>query len=301
MLSKVSQISLAESHSEIKSKMSGGIPYVISLKAVSSVSSFSRSSVVGGKVPSSAPRACSAGVASLAAVEKSLKNQMEHFLTHVGKLLLLLQLQVDRRPFLPHHAVIQRKMLACFTHRHGQKHDVLLRWKPPYRHLLLLIETCVLFKFVCVCSLRCDASDYTLRRPTKILVVSVIRCGMLRLKTTYLWVEYDLKALGILKASDDFREGRLAIVLGFPSGGPRFESWGDASGFTPVVRGFLRIGGLLFGVTKVVVTAGGAIAVLTDPPSTNLTPPHPTFIYATENPTPPTEEAQEDIKLRFET
>ncbi|KAL4562427.1 hypothetical protein LXL04_034630 [Taraxacum kok-saghyz] len=69
--------------------------------------------------------------------------------------------------------------------------------------------------------------------------------------------------------------GRLAIVLGFPSGGPRFESWGDASGFTPVVRGFLRIGGLLFGVTKVVVTAGGAIAVLTDPPSTNLTPPVP--------------------------
>ncbi|KAL4591642.1 hypothetical protein LXL04_004612 [Taraxacum kok-saghyz] len=68
---------------------------------------------------------------------------------------------------------------------------------------------------------------------------------------------------------------RLAIVLGFPSGGPRFESWGDASGFTPVVRGFLRIGGLLFGVTKVVVTAGGAIAVLTDPHSTNLTPPVP--------------------------
>ncbi|KAL4581963.1 hypothetical protein LXL04_006497 [Taraxacum kok-saghyz] len=68
---------------------------------------------------------------------------------------------------------------------------------------------------------------------------------------------------------------RLAIVLGFPSGGLRFESWGDASGFTPVVRGFLRIGGLLFGVTKVVVTAGGAIAVLTDPPSTNLTPPVP--------------------------
>ncbi|KAL4579546.1 hypothetical protein LXL04_015696 [Taraxacum kok-saghyz] len=67
---------------------------------------------------------------------------------------------------------------------------------------------------------------------------------------------------------------RLAIVLGFPSGGPRFESWGDASGFTPVVRGFLRIGGLLFGVTKVVVTAGGAIAVLTDSPSTNLTPPN---------------------------
>ncbi|KAL4578102.1 hypothetical protein LXL04_014218 [Taraxacum kok-saghyz] len=135
-----------------------------------------------------------------------LIERMEHFLTHVGKLLLLLQLQVDRRPFLPHHAVIQRKMLACFTHRHGQKRDVLLRWKPPYRHLLLLIETCVLFKFVCVCSLRCDASDYTLRRPTKILLVSVIRCGMLRLKTTYLWVEYDLKALGILKASDDFRE-----------------------------------------------------------------------------------------------
>ncbi|KAL4578318.1 hypothetical protein LXL04_014439 [Taraxacum kok-saghyz] len=48
--------------------MSGGIPYVISLKAVSSASSFSRSSAVGGKVPSSAPRACSAGVASLAAV-----------------------------------------------------------------------------------------------------------------------------------------------------------------------------------------------------------------------------------------
>ncbi|KAL4586302.1 hypothetical protein LXL04_010938 [Taraxacum kok-saghyz] len=47
--------------------MSGGIPYVISLKAVSSASSFSRSSAVGGKVPSSAPRACSAGVASLAA------------------------------------------------------------------------------------------------------------------------------------------------------------------------------------------------------------------------------------------
>ncbi|KAL4557069.1 hypothetical protein LXL04_035239 [Taraxacum kok-saghyz] len=69
--------------------------------------------------------------------------------------------------------------------------------------------------------------------------------------------------------------GRLAIVLGFLSGGLRFESWGDASGFTPVVRGFLRIGGLLFGVTKVVVTAGGAIAVLTDPPSTNLTPPVP--------------------------
>ncbi|KAL4555794.1 hypothetical protein LXL04_038426 [Taraxacum kok-saghyz] len=68
-------------------------------------------------------------------------------------------------------------------------------------------------------------------------------------------------------------QSRLAIVLGFPSGGLRFESWGDASGFTPVVRRFLRIGGLLFGVTKVVVTAGGAIAVLTDPPSTNLTPP----------------------------
>ncbi|KAL4570748.1 hypothetical protein LXL04_026409 [Taraxacum kok-saghyz] len=73
--------------------------------------------------------------------------------------------------------------------------------------------------------------------------------------------------------------GRLAIVLGFPSGGLRFESWGDASGFTPVVRGFLRIGGLLFGVTKVVVTAGGAIAVLTDPPSTNLTPPVPKKDY----------------------
>ncbi|KAL4586036.1 hypothetical protein LXL04_010667 [Taraxacum kok-saghyz] len=71
----------------------------------------------------------------------------------------------------------------------------------------------------------------------------------------------------------DNNVSRLAIVLGFPSGGLRFESWGDASGFTPVVRGFLRIGGLLFGVTKVVVTAGGAIAVLTDPPSTNLTPP----------------------------
>ncbi|KAL4576654.1 hypothetical protein LXL04_012751 [Taraxacum kok-saghyz] len=69
--------------------------------------------------------------------------------------------------------------------------------------------------------------------------------------------------------------GRLAIVLGFPSGGLRFESWGDASGFTLVVRGFLRIGGLLFGVTKVVVTAGGAITVLTDPPRTNLTPPVP--------------------------
>ncbi|KAL4559883.1 hypothetical protein LXL04_032029 [Taraxacum kok-saghyz] len=48
--------------------MSGGIPYVISLKAVSSASSFSRSSAVGGKVPRSAPRACSAGVAILAAV-----------------------------------------------------------------------------------------------------------------------------------------------------------------------------------------------------------------------------------------
>ncbi|KAL4564386.1 hypothetical protein LXL04_028450 [Taraxacum kok-saghyz] len=48
--------------------MSGGIPYVISLKAVSSASSFSRSSAVGGKVPSSAPKACSAGVAILAVV-----------------------------------------------------------------------------------------------------------------------------------------------------------------------------------------------------------------------------------------
>ncbi|KAL4582893.1 hypothetical protein LXL04_007454 [Taraxacum kok-saghyz] len=51
--------------------MSGGIPYVISLKAVSSASSFSRSSAVGGKVPSSAPRACSAGVASLAAAVRT--------------------------------------------------------------------------------------------------------------------------------------------------------------------------------------------------------------------------------------
>ncbi|KAL4585994.1 hypothetical protein LXL04_010623 [Taraxacum kok-saghyz] len=51
--------------------MSGGIPYVISLKAVSSASSFSRSSAVGGKVPSSAPRACSAGVAILAAVVRT--------------------------------------------------------------------------------------------------------------------------------------------------------------------------------------------------------------------------------------
>ncbi|KAL4565048.1 hypothetical protein LXL04_029130 [Taraxacum kok-saghyz] len=51
--------------------MSGGIPYVISLKAVSSASSFSRSSAVGGKVPSSAPRACSAGVAILAVVVRT--------------------------------------------------------------------------------------------------------------------------------------------------------------------------------------------------------------------------------------
>ncbi|KAL4555855.1 hypothetical protein LXL04_038487 [Taraxacum kok-saghyz] len=51
--------------------MSGGIPYVISLKAVSSASSFSRSSAVGGNVPSSAPRACSAGVAILAAVVRT--------------------------------------------------------------------------------------------------------------------------------------------------------------------------------------------------------------------------------------
>ncbi|KAL4561210.1 hypothetical protein LXL04_033373 [Taraxacum kok-saghyz] len=51
--------------------MSGGILYVISLKAVSSASYFSRSSAVGGKVPSSAPRACSAGVASLAAAVRT--------------------------------------------------------------------------------------------------------------------------------------------------------------------------------------------------------------------------------------
>ncbi|KAL4565858.1 hypothetical protein LXL04_029964 [Taraxacum kok-saghyz] len=73
--------------------MSGGIPYVISLKAVSSASSFSRSSAVGGKVPRSAPRACSAGVAILAAVVRTCDGPEVGFGSGVNELMTCEQIR----------------------------------------------------------------------------------------------------------------------------------------------------------------------------------------------------------------